>query len=84
MAEINEPIDEFHRYDAEAHVLEGDVELPLIQEIKPQAYVKLPARGGYHSQRVENYRLGEVISFRSAHTQVAGNRDRIKNMAMPR
>ncbi|MGA3046497.1 MAG: hypothetical protein ABSD67_07740 [Terracidiphilus sp.] len=62
-----------HLYHAEATVLEGDLELPLIQEIKPQAYVKLPELGGYFSQRLENYRLGEVISFRSAHTQVAGN-----------
>jgi hypothetical protein len=62
-----------HIYHAEATVLEGDLELPLIQEIKPQAYVKLPELGGYFSQRVENYRLGEVISFRSAHTQVTGN-----------
>lgn len=62
-----------HLYHAEATVLEGDLELPLIQEIKPQAYIKLPELGGYFSQRVENYRLGEVISFRSAHTQVAGN-----------
>jgi hypothetical protein len=68
-----------HGYHAEAHVLEGDFELPLTQEIKPQAYVKLPEQGGYYSQRVENYRLGEVISFRSAYTQVGGNRDPEKN-----
>jgi hypothetical protein len=68
-----------HGYHAEAHVLEGDVELPLTQEIKPQAYVKLPEQGGYYTQRVENYRLGEVISFRSAYTQVAGNINPEKN-----
>jgi hypothetical protein len=68
-----------HAYHAEANVLEGDIQLPLTQEIKPQAYVKLPEQGGYYSQRVENYRLGEVISFRSAYTQVGGNRDPEKN-----
>jgi len=64
-----------HLYHAEAHVLEGDLQLPLIQEIKPQAYVKLPEEGEYYSQRVENYRMGEIVSFRAAYTQVAGNLD---------
>jgi hypothetical protein len=64
-----------HAYHAEATILEGHLQLPLIQEIKPQAYAHLPEYGGYISQRSENYRLEEVISFRSAHTHVAGNRD---------
>jgi|HubBroStandDraft_1064217.scaffolds.fasta_scaffold07669_2 hypothetical protein len=62
-----------HTYHAEAHVLEGGLQLPLTQEIKPQAYVKLPEQGGYYPQRVENYKLEEIISFRTAYTQVAGN-----------
>jgi hypothetical protein len=37
--------------------------------------VKLNERGGYISQHVENYRLGAVVSFRSAYTQVGGNPD---------
>jgi len=75
MSEANEipKTNRKHIYHAEAMVLEGDLELPLIQEIKPQAYLKLPELGGYFSQRVENFRLGEVVSFRSAYTQVAGN-----------
>jgi hypothetical protein len=36
--------------------------------------VKLPERGGYLTQRAENYRLEGVLSFRSAYAQVAGNR----------
>jgi hypothetical protein len=64
-----------HTYHAEATILEGHLELPLIQEIKPQAYAKLPEQGGYLSQRAENYRLEAAISFSSAYTQVAGNRD---------
>jgi hypothetical protein len=64
-----------HNYHAEASVLEGHLELPLAQEIKPQAYAKLSEQGGYISQRAENYRLEAAISFRSAYTQVAGNRD---------
>ncbi|MGA2050882.1 MAG: hypothetical protein ABSG96_24560 [Terracidiphilus sp.] len=64
-----------HTYHAEASVLEGHLELPLVQRIHPQAYAKLPDEGGYLSQRVKDYRLESVISYRSAHTQVAGNRD---------
>lgn len=62
-----------HLYHAEATALVGDLQLPLVQEIKPQAYVKLPEQGGYLSQRAADYRLEGVISFQSAYTQVAGN-----------
>lgn len=64
-----------HLYDAQAFALEGDLQLPIRQEIKPQAFVDLPASGGYLSQRAFDYRLEGLVSFRSAYTQVAGNRD---------
>jgi hypothetical protein len=64
-----------HRYHAEATALVGHLQRPLSQEIKPQAYVKLPENGGYLSQRATDYRLECVLSFRSAYTQVAGNPD---------
>ena len=64
-----------HNYHAEATVLEGHLRLPLVHEIKPQAHAKLSDEGGYLAQRAEDYRLESVISFRSAHTQVSGNRD---------
>ena len=63
-----------HYYNAAATVLSGYLRLPLVEEIKPQAHVQLPREGGYLSERAENYRLEGVISFRSAYTQVAGNR----------
>jgi hypothetical protein len=63
-----------HLYNAHATILSGSLSLPLVQEIKPQARVELPREGGYLCQRAENYRLEGVISFRSAYTQVAGNR----------
>lgn len=69
------PEERYHTYHAEAEALSGDLTLPLIQEVKPPTYVKLNERGGYLSQHVENYRLGGVVSFRSAYTQVAGNPD---------
>jgi hypothetical protein len=69
-----ESIERIHHYQAEASVLSGSLRLPLVHEIRPQARIVLPAEGGYVSQRAENYRLEGVISFRSAYTQVAGNR----------
>jgi hypothetical protein len=67
--------DRYHIYHAEAEALSGNLTLPLIQEVKPPTFVKLNERGGYLSQHVENYRLGGVVSFRSAYTQVGGNPD---------
>jgi len=69
------PDERYHIYNAEAEALSGNLTLPLEQEVKPPTYVKLNERGGYISQNVENYRLGGVVSFRSAYTQVAGNPD---------
>ncbi len=63
-----------HRYHAEATILSGDLRLPLVQKIEPQAHAHLKDQGGYLSERSENYRLESVISFRSAYTHVAGNR----------
>ncbi len=62
-----------HKYNAEASALQGHLTLPVPQEIEPQAHTKLPETGGYVTQRAEVYRLGSVISFRSAYTHVGGN-----------
>jgi hypothetical protein len=64
-----------HSYDAEATAFEGNLFVPLRQEIKPQAFVKLPTTGGYLAQRSCGYRVESLLSFESAYTQVAGNRD---------
>ena len=69
------PEKRYHEYHAEAEALSGKITLPLVQEVKPPTYVKLNERGGYLSQHVENYRLGGIVSFRSAYTQVGGNPD---------
>ncbi len=63
-----------HHHHAEAIILSGNLQLPLVQEIKPQAHVKLHEEGGYLSERSENYKLEAVISVKSAYTHVAGNR----------
>ncbi len=63
-----------HQYNAEATILSGSLTLPLVQEIRAQARIALPDSGGYISQHADNYRLEGVLSYRSAYTQVAGNR----------
>lgn len=63
-----------HYYNAEATILNGHLRLPLVRQIRSQAHVQLAPEGGYLSERSENYRLEGAISFRSAYTQVAGNR----------
>jgi hypothetical protein len=72
---VADHLEKYHIYHAEAEALSGNLTLPLAQEVKPPTYVKLNEHGGYLSQRVDNYRLGGVVSFRSAYTQVAGNPD---------
>ena len=62
-----------HTFHAEASVLSAELRRPLQQDVKPQAFVKLPEEGGYLSERAEDFRLEGVLSFQSAYTQVAGN-----------
>ena len=64
-----------HSYHAEATALSGELRRPLDQIIAPQAFVKLPEQGGYLAQRSCEFRVESVLSFRSAYTQVAGNRE---------
>ena len=66
-------IERTHTYHAETDVLTATFEQPLKAEIRPQAYVNLPGRGGYLSERAQDFRLESVVSFESAYTQVAGN-----------
>ncbi|HZR56541.1 MAG TPA: hypothetical protein VFA74_06685 [Terriglobales bacterium] len=66
-------VQRYHHFHAEADILSAELQRPLQQDIKPQAFVKLPEEGGYLSQRAENFRVEGVISFHSAYTQVAGN-----------
>jgi hypothetical protein len=65
-----------HAYFAEASIISGNLTLPLMREITPQAHAVLSPKGGYLAQHADSYKLEAVISYRSAHTQVAGNRDR--------
>ena len=71
-------------FHAEAHALTGRLKLPFVQDIKKQAFVKLEgqladlpddvrAQRNYFSQHAKNFRLEGIISYSSAHTQVAGH-----------
>lgn len=63
-----------HNYHASAIAISGELKLPLVREIRPQAKAELHDEGGYFSERNEKFSLEGVISYRSAYTQVAGNK----------
>ena len=73
-----------HYFHAEAHALTGKLKLPFAQDIKKQAFVKLEGQladlpddvrvqRNYFSQHAKSFRLEGIISYSSAHTQVAGH-----------
>ncbi len=62
-----------HHFHAEAHVLEADLKHPLTGDIKPQNHVKLQPEGGYILEHAKDYRADNVVTFKSAHTHVAGH-----------
>jgi hypothetical protein len=66
--------DRVHYFHATADVLKAKFQRPLDQAVPPQAFASLREEGGYLSQRAEKYRLEGILSFRSAYTQVAGNK----------
>src|SRR5215469_11907277 len=71
MSEVN---GRTHNYHAEATILSGHLQLPLVQKIEPQAHSQLKVEGGYLSERAKEFRIESVLSFRSGYTHVAGNR----------
>jgi len=63
-----------HRYDAEAVVLSGQLDLPVSQKIEPQAHSQLPEKGGYFNQRSDSFRIETVLSFSAAYSHVSGSK----------
>ncbi|HUS07850.1 MAG TPA: choice-of-anchor P family protein [Bryobacteraceae bacterium] len=59
-------------YKASAVGAAGYLSNPTVHRIDVQASCALPVSGGYGSNRVENFRYKELISFRAAYTQVSG------------
>jgi hypothetical protein len=68
-------IERTHHHHAEAKALHGDFLLPLKHTIEPQALVALEKKGGYLAQEALPFRSEGIVSYRAAHTQVAGNKD---------
>lgn len=64
-----------HSFYADATTIKGNLEIPLVQRIERQGFVKLPEVGGYLTRRSEEFQIGSAISCKAAYTQVAGNRD---------
>src|SRR5262249_21159088 len=62
-----------HEYYAEANVLNADLEQPLEEKIKAQAYVKLPKDGHYQFKKADKFRFEGIITYESGYTQVAGH-----------
>ena len=60
---------------AEAHALSGHLVLPIKRTIEPQIPLSILPSGGYNSQRAGIFHLEQVISYRSAYTEVAGNKE---------
>ena len=62
-----------HNYYAEANVLTADLEQPLKDKIRPQAFVKLPRDGQYQFSQADPFRFEGILSYKSGYTQVAGH-----------
>src|ERR1019366_5208758 len=63
----------FHNYYAEANVLTADLEQPLKDKIRPQAFVKLPRDGQYQFSQADPFRFEGILSYKSGYTQAAGH-----------
>jgi hypothetical protein len=59
-------------YHAHGLALGGAITQPFKAEIESHAATSLPIFGGFASAKMENYRLREIVSYRSAHSYVSG------------
>jgi len=62
-----------HYYHADSNAFGGHIETPIKQLIPVAAPSSLPPVGGYESAHTGRYELEGILSFESAHTQVAGS-----------
>jgi len=68
-----------HQYHAEANLLSGVLERPIVQSILPQAQLSLlDWRGGHLYQRAQGFDLEALVSFKSGYTRVSGYRSEKK------
>src|SRR5215469_18241883 len=62
-----------HYYHADASALGGRLQRPFEQIVPLQASLSLAPAGGYASADIGAFRLGTIVSFEAAHTQVSGS-----------
>jgi hypothetical protein len=61
-----------HLYDGEASVLKGELRQPVQEEIRPQAFVKLPKDGQYQYRQADPFHVEGILSYKGGYAQVAG------------
>jgi hypothetical protein len=69
-----------HMYHASAFGVSGELLRPAQRSIPAQATTTLAPGGGRGFDRVDNFQLDGVLSFRSAYTEVGGSFDDCHNM----
>jgi len=69
-----------HIYHATAYGVSGELLRPAQRSIPAQATVTLAPGGGRGFDRVENFQLDGILSFRSASTEVGGSFDDCHNI----
>lgn len=65
--------DRVHYYHADASALGGTIERPIREHVQVQSSLSLPPVGGFATTRSESFRLHDIVTARSTHTQVSGS-----------
>ena len=73
MASSNQRQIREHVYHAEASAVHGELKLPYATKIERQAHAKVNPKGGYESQEGTPFHVEGIVSYFTAHTQVAGH-----------
>ena len=66
---------QIYHYSAHGHGFSAHVRRPFDHLIDVQAASSLPTIGGHGTSRVDNFRLKEFVSFKSAYSHVSGSRN---------
>ncbi|MGH9645035.1 MAG: hypothetical protein ACRD3Q_21740, partial [Terriglobales bacterium] len=72
VSSVHEKRKHFH-HNAHAVAFAGHITAPFDQLIEAQASCALPISGGHASNRVDNYNLKDLITFKAAYCTVTGN-----------
>ncbi|HWR34851.1 MAG TPA: choice-of-anchor P family protein [Clostridia bacterium] len=64
-------------YNANGCALGGEIRWPISQTLDPVAATSLPITGGYGSAKAGEYKLQDIIGYKSASGEVSGKRDEL-------